>query len=150
MKTMAMRREVQSQAGRSATAPAAHATSAAILNTGVLFAGGLLDARRVPDIQDSDLAGWKKALQALHALRVGTVVPGHGPASSSELIATVERYLAQLESKVRTLVSSGASLLGVAEAGELPEYEGWDQYDVIHRRNASGAFLRFERELMFK
>ncbi len=118
--------------------------------SGVLFAGGLLDAGRVPDIQDSDLEGWKKALQALRALRVGTVVPGHGPASSSALIDTVERYLAQLETKVRGLVSSGASLLGVAESGELPEYEGWDQYDVIHRRNASVAFLRFERELMFK
>ena len=118
--------------------------------SGVLFAGGLLDAKRVPDIQDSDLEGWKKALQSLRALRVGTVVPGHGPASSSELIDTVERYLAQLEAKVRGLVGSGASLLGVAEAGELPEYETWDQYDVIHRRNASVAFLRFERELMFK
>jgi glyoxylase-like metal-dependent hydrolase (beta-lactamase superfamily II) len=118
--------------------------------SGVLFGGGLLDAGRVPDIQDSDLEGWKKALQSLRALRVGTVVPGHGPASSSALIGTVERYLAQLEAKVRGLVSSGASLLGVAESGELPEYEGWDQYDVIHRRNASVAFLRFERELMFK
>jgi glyoxylase-like metal-dependent hydrolase (beta-lactamase superfamily II) len=118
--------------------------------SGVLFGGGLLDAGRVPDIQDSDLEGWKKALQSLRALRVGTVVPGHGPASSSELIGTVERYLAQLETKVRGLVSSGASLLGVAESGELPEYEAWDQYDVIHRRNASIAFLRFERELMFK
>lgn len=118
--------------------------------SGVLFGGGLLDAGRVPDIQDSDLEGWKKALQSLRALRVGTVVPGHGPASSSALIDTVERYLAQLETKVRGLVRSGASLLGVAESGELPEYEGWDQYDVIHRRNASVAFLRFERELMFK
>jgi glyoxylase-like metal-dependent hydrolase (beta-lactamase superfamily II) len=118
--------------------------------SGVLFGGGLLDAGRVPDIQDGDLEGWRKALQSLRALRVGTVVPGHGPASSSELIGTVERYLAQLEAKVRGLVASGASLLGVAEAGELPEYERWDQYDVIHRRNASVAFLRFERELMFK
>ncbi len=118
--------------------------------SGVLFGGGLLDASRVPDIQDSDLEGWKKALHSLRTLRVGTVVPGHGPASSSALIGTVEHYLAQLETKVRGLVNSGASLLGVAESGELPEYEGWDQYDVIHRRNASIAFLRFERELMFK
>ena len=118
--------------------------------SGVLFAGGLLDAQRVPDIQDSDLPGWKKALQALRSLRVATVVPGHGPASSSQLIDTVDRYLAQLEDKVRGLVSSGASLLGVADAGELPEYESWDQYDIVHRRNASIAFLRFERELMFK
>ena len=30
--------------------------------SGTLFAGGLLDARRVPDIQDSDLPGWRRAL----------------------------------------------------------------------------------------
>lgn len=118
--------------------------------SGVLFAGGLLDAGRVPDIQDSELPGWKKALQALRDLRVGTLVPGHGPASSSQLIDTVERYLAQLELKVRALVNAGSSLLGVADAGELPEYEGWDQYEIVHRRNTSIAFLRFERELMFK
>ncbi len=78
------------------------------------------------------------------------MVPGHGPAVTSRLIGAVERYLAQLEAALRGLVGAGASLLGVAEAGELPEYEGWDQYDIIHRRNASVAFLRFERELMFK
>jgi len=118
--------------------------------SGVLFAGGLLDAGRVPDIQDSELPGWKKALQALRDLRVGMLVPGHGPASSSQLIDAVERYLAQLELKVRALVNAGSSLLGVADAGELPEYEGWDQYEIVHRRNTSIAFLRFERELMFK
>jgi hypothetical protein len=51
---------------------------------------------------------------------------------------------------MRKLVTAGTSLLDVPDAGELPEYEGWDQYDIIHRRNASIAFLRFERELMFK
>ena len=28
------------------------------MQTGVLYAGGLLDAQRIPDIQDSELAGW--------------------------------------------------------------------------------------------
>jgi len=118
--------------------------------SGVLFAGGLLDAHRIPDIQDSDLAGWRNALRELQVLRVATVVPGHGTASSPGLIATNERYLMQLEARIRTLVASGTSLLNVAEAGELPEFEGWDQYDTIHRRNASVAFLRVERELMLK
>lgn len=117
---------------------------------GVLFAGGLLDVHRVPDIQDSDLAGWRRALVELHALGVRTVVPGHGASASAAGIGEVERYLAALEAKVRAIVAGGASLLGVADAAELPEYESWDQYDVIHRRNASVAFLRFERELMFK
>ena len=118
--------------------------------SGALFAGGLLDVRRIPDIQDSDLEGWKRALKALSAMRVGTVVPGHGGAASSTAIAAVEGYLAQLEARVRALVVAGASLLGVADEAELPDYESWDQYDVIHRRNASVAFLRVERELMFK
>ncbi len=118
--------------------------------SGTLFAGGLLDVRRVPDIQDSDLPGWRRALTALGALGVRTVVPGHGAPASSAGIGEVERYLAALEAKVRAIVAGGESLLGVADAAELPEYESWDQYDVIHRRNASVAFLRFERELMFK
>ncbi|MGD9835021.1 MAG: MBL fold metallo-hydrolase [Piscinibacter sp.] len=118
--------------------------------SGTLFAGGLLDAGRVPDIQDGDLAAWKKALAALRGLRVEQVVPGHGSASPAVLIDTVEGYLVALERKMRGLVASGTSLLEVPDAGELPAYEHWDQYDLIHRRNASIAFLRFEREMLFK
>jgi glyoxylase-like metal-dependent hydrolase (beta-lactamase superfamily II) len=119
--------------------------------SGVLFAGGLLDVRRIPDIQDGDLEGWKKGLRELRALNPSRVVPGHGPAAQApQAIAEVERYLAALEKRVRALLEAGTSLLDVAEACELPDYQDWDQYDAIHRRNASIAFLRFERELMFK
>jgi len=118
--------------------------------SGVLFAGGLLDARRVPDIQDSELEGWKRALKSLRELPLAAVVPGHGPVSPPTLIGTVEDYLAQLETRIRALVDKGVSLLEVPEAGELPDFAAWDQYDTIHRRNASVAFLRFEREMFFK
>jgi glyoxylase-like metal-dependent hydrolase (beta-lactamase superfamily II) len=121
------------------------------VQSGVVFAGGLLDSGRVPDIQDSDLAGWKRALAALAAQGTRTVVPGHGPAQdSAHAIAGVQDYLAQLEGKVRALLDSGTSLLDIAEAAELPRYQRWDQYDVIHRRNASIAFLRYEREAITK
>lgn len=118
--------------------------------TGTLFAGGLLDAGRVPDIQDSDLPGWHRALRALQALAPRHVVPGHGQPGGPALIDGVERYLATLETKVREIVAGGASLLGAADEADLPAYAGWDQYDTIHRRNASIAFLRFERELLFR
>lgn len=118
--------------------------------TGTLFAGGLIDARRVPDIQDSDLPGWHRALRELQALRPRLVVPGHGAPAGPELIDGVEQYLAALETKVRTIVAAGASLLGAADDADLPAYAAWDQYEVIHRRNASIAFLRFERELLFR
>ena len=118
--------------------------------SGVLFAGGLLDARRIPDIQDSDLEGWKKALHQLRAMGARIVVPGHGPPSAASQIDSVESYLVALEARTRALVTSGTSLLDVADANELPAFESWDQYDIIHRRNAAIAFLRFERESMFK
>ena len=119
--------------------------------SGVLFGGGLLDARRIPDIQDSDLAAWKTALQTLNLHKATTAVPGHGPAGpAARVMGGVQRYLEQLEARVRSLLAAGSSLLDVPDAAELPEFETWDQYDLIHRRNASIAFLRFERELMFK
>jgi glyoxylase-like metal-dependent hydrolase (beta-lactamase superfamily II) len=114
--------------------------------SGTLFAGGLLDAMRIPDVQDSDLAGWKRALQALHGLGPKTIVPGHGPAAAGNLIYTVERYLTQLESRVRELLRANAPLSAVPDAVQLPEFRHWDQYDTIHRRNASIVFLRLERE----
>ena len=111
----------------------------------------LEDARRIPDIQDCNLAGWHQALQALRDLPLRTVVPGHGaPSSPQELIRSVDRYLAQLENRVRAMVVAGDSLLGAADSVELPEFDRWDQYDTIHRRNVSIAFVRFERELLFK
>ena len=118
--------------------------------SGVLFAGGLVDVQRVPDTQDSDLSGWKSALAALHDMPVKTVVPGHGPSAPATAIAAVQNYLAQLEARARELVAAGASLSSVPDASELPAYESWDQYETIHRRNASIVFLRVERESMFK
>jgi glyoxylase-like metal-dependent hydrolase (beta-lactamase superfamily II) len=118
--------------------------------SGVLFAGGLLDVQRIPDVQDSDLMGWSKALTALHALPIRQIVPGHGPASSPKAIDAVERYLVQLRSRVQDLLRAGTALSEVPDATALPEFAQWDQYETIHRRNASVLFVRFEREQMFK
>lgn len=118
--------------------------------SGTLYAGGLLDARRIPDVQDGDIDGWLAALDALRALRPRTVVPGHGPAGGTELIDLNARYLRQLQARLLELVRAGAPLSDVADAATLPEFEGWDQYEIIHRRNASIVYLRLERELLLQ
>jgi hypothetical protein len=66
------------------------------------------------------------------------------------VITAVERYLVQLETRARSLAEAGASLMDVPDAVALPEFSQWEQYDTIHRRNASIAYLRFERELFFR
>ena len=118
--------------------------------SGVLFAGGLLDHLRIPDVQDSDLDGWTGALQALRVLPIKAIVPGHGPVATAEAIDAVDRYLAQLRARVLELLRSGAALSEVPDATVLPEFARWDQYETIHRRNASILFVRFERDQMFK
>lgn len=120
------------------------------VRSGTLFGGGLLDQGRIPDVQDSDLEGWKEALAGLHTLRVNTVVPGHGPAASSEVIGVNELYLRRLQARTAELLRQGVALSEVADATELPEFRRWDQYDTIHRRNASIVFLRQERALLFE
>lgn len=117
---------------------------------GVLFAGGLLDQGYIPDVQDGELATWATALGALQALPLRRVVPGHGPAGGPALVGQVADYLAQLQTRMAELLARGAALSEVAELAELPAFKGWDQYDTIHRRNASVVYLRLEREQMFK
>lgn len=124
------------------------ASSAFDVRSGTLFAGGLLDNQRIPDLQDADLEGWRAALRGLRTLRLNTVVPGHGPAAGPELIGRVDRYLALLDQRCAQLLKQGAALSEVPEAAELPEFSRWDQYDPIHRRNAAILFLRLERRLL--
>ena len=120
------------------------------VRSGVLFAGGLLDHLRIPDVQDADFEAWPLALRALRELPATAVVPGHGPVGTPQAIGAAVRYLAQLQARVRELLQSGAALSEVADAASLPEFARWDQYDTIHRRNASVLFVRFERDEMFK
>ena len=118
--------------------------------TRTLFAGGLLDAQRIPDVIDSDLVRWGEALRSLQALPVEVVVPGHGPSGSKRVITQVERYLEQLTTRVRALLKAGAPLSEVPDSTALPDFASWDQYDTVHRRNAALVYLRYEREQLIK
>jgi glyoxylase-like metal-dependent hydrolase (beta-lactamase superfamily II) len=115
--------------------------------TGVMFAGGLLDQARVPDIMDGDLDGW---LAALHALRqmpgIRVIVPGHGPRTTAAAIDAQERYLTQLRARVAQMLQAGTALSDVPKAAALPEFSGWDQYETLHAKNASTLFVRLQRD----
>jgi glyoxylase-like metal-dependent hydrolase (beta-lactamase superfamily II) len=120
------------------------------VRSGSLFAGSLLANQRIPDIQDSQLAGWMQALSGLRTLRLNAVVPGFGPLGGAELINSTQRYLLRLQARVTELLQAGTALSEVPDAAALPEYANWDQYDIIHRRNASILFLRLERALLLE
>ena len=116
--------------------------------SGLLFTGGMADVQRIPDIQDADLPGWHRALDALRQLPLRGVLPGHGPVGPAESLALVKRYLTELDALTRQLAVKGLALSEVPDAAHLPAFAGWDQYDTVHRRNASILFLRHERQLL--
>jgi glyoxylase-like metal-dependent hydrolase (beta-lactamase superfamily II) len=117
--------------------------------SGTLVAGGLLDAETVPDVQDADFAGWRQALAALaHLPGLRQIVPGHGPLAPPVQIGRIAAYLDALEARTAALLAAGTPLSEVADATDLPAFAAWDQYDTVHRRNASIVYLRQERELL--
>ena len=111
-----------------------------------LFAGGLLDSKRIPDVIDSDLPRWREALRTLQALPADVIVPGHGPDGGKRMVEQVDRYLDQLATRTRELQRNGVPLSEVPDATPLLEFAAWDQYDTVHRRNAALVYLRYERE----
>jgi glyoxylase-like metal-dependent hydrolase (beta-lactamase superfamily II) len=118
--------------------------------SGVLFAGGLLDHGRIPDVQDADIASWQRALAELRRLDPKAIVPGHGDLADARLVATIDRYLTRLQALLLRFIDGGAPLSAIPDAASLPEFEHWDQYATIHRRNASIVFLRLEREQLLR
>jgi hypothetical protein len=62
----------------------------------------------------------------------------------------VDVYLQRLERRVAELLDASTALSEVPDAAALPDYKDWDQYDIIHRRNASILFLRLERQLLLQ
>ncbi len=117
--------------------------------SGVLFAAGLVDVGRIPDVQDGRLPAWREALHALAREPVRQVVGGHGPAAPASALADTTRYLDKLEHRIRSLLAADTPLSEVADRSDLPEYAAFDAYDTIHRRNASVLFVRLEYELLF-
>ena len=111
--------------------------------SGALLAGGLLDQGCIPGIADGD-HGWPRALAALRCVSAATIVPGHGPAGTADVIDQVERYLNALGARVTRTLEGGVGLSEIADRAALPEFAAWDPYAAIQRRNGSVLYLSLE------
>src|SRR3954463_1071154 len=110
----------------------------------VLFAGGMVSNRSIPDIRDSDFEGWQRALQQLTQLRPAHVVPGHGPVTDSGAITQTATYLDALDRVVKNLYAESSSLMESVEKAALPAYRDWAMYGITHRQNALHRYLQLE------
>ena len=112
--------------------------------SGVAFAGALVSVRRIPELRDADLAGWRRALGELQRLPVRRLVPGYGPVTDLGALAPQRAYFDALERQARALLESGASLLEASQQTDLPAYADWDLYARAHPYNLQQTYLRLE------
>lgn len=114
------------------------------LATGVAFSGALVSVRRIPELRDANLEGWRQALAAFEALPIKKLVPGYGPVAGLRAIGAQRRYFDALERQATALLNDGSSLLEAAQKADLPAYAGWAFYAKAHPRNLQQTYLRLE------
>ena len=115
-------------------------------SNGVLFAGGLVDVDRVPELRDARLKDWEITLEKLAALPIKHLVPGHGPVSDASAIDNFAVYLRTISRKARELYNDNVSLSDAESKGDLPGFKSWALYSEQHHKNIHRAYLEIERE----
>ncbi len=69
----------------------------------LLFAGDILFTDFHPFLADGDISGWARTLDALIAMELELIIPGHGPLSTKKDLREMKEYLLLFDSKAREL-----------------------------------------------
>lgn len=117
--------------------------------SGVVFAGGLVFAQRIPTTPHAQLGPWLQSLQAFAALPVKTLVPSHGPVrSDTSAIGQTQRYLQWLDRSFRQLAEQGAEMNEVLRAEVPAEFRGWAAFGTEYTRNVAHLYPRYEQAVL--
>lgn len=71
----------------------------------LLFSGDILFTDFHPYLADGDIPGWTRTLDALLAMDVEWIIPGHGPLSTKKDLREMKEYLLLFDAKARELAA---------------------------------------------
>lgn len=117
---------------------------------GVLFAGDLVFAGRVPFVGDADSRQWLDALDRLDRRSPRIVVGGHGPASfdAHRDLSLTRDYLRFLRREMAAAVDQMMSFDEAYDRVDWSRYRDIPAFSAANRRNAYNTFLLMEREAL--
>jgi glyoxylase-like metal-dependent hydrolase (beta-lactamase superfamily II) len=72
----------------------------------LLFSGDILFTDFHPYLADGDIPGWTKTLDALLAMDVERIIPGHGPLSTKKDLREMKEYLLLFDAKAWELTAT--------------------------------------------
>lgn len=116
----------------------AHTTEDVIVNLpelGVLFAGDLVWNEVTPLAISGSVTGWLTALDAVAALKMPTIVPGHGLVGGTELIESTRRYLEWILDLAAEVIAGRP--LGTQAIDELRSVREWSHWGCPERDEAN-------------
>lgn len=71
----------------------------------LLFSGDILFTDFHPFLADGDIPGWTKTIDALLAMDLERIIPGHGPLSTKKDLREMKEYLILFDAKARELAA---------------------------------------------
>jgi glyoxylase-like metal-dependent hydrolase (beta-lactamase superfamily II) len=115
---------------------------------GVLFAGDLLFAGRIPFVGDADSKAWLSAIDRIEKFNVRVVVPGHGDASRNAApdLELTRDYLVYLR---KTMGAAADELVHFEQAYARTDWSRFSHlpaFDAVNRVNAYNTYIRMQGE----
>jgi glyoxylase-like metal-dependent hydrolase (beta-lactamase superfamily II) len=119
---------------------------------GVLFAGDLIFAGRIPYVGDADSRAWLAALDRLAQRPPSRIVTGHGPPSKdgSADLALTRDYLRYLREQMAQAVDEMLDFNEAYARIDWSRFRTLPAFDAANRRNAFNTFVLMEREALQK
>ena len=118
---------------------------------GVVFAGGLVFAQRIPTTPHAHLSAWRESLQRLSHWTFATWVPSHGAvAGDRRAIAATDRYLAWIDQAFRSAAERGFDMNEVLRMPVPAEFRAWSAFETEDVRNVANLYPRYEQEALTK
>ncbi len=123
--------------------------------TGVVFAGGLVFADRVPTTPHANISEWLKSLETVSkwntSKQIKALVPSHGPYSKGlEGIEQTKDYLTWLDQSFKNAALQG---MDISEVLRLPvpyKFRGFAALKPEYLRNVTHLYPSYEKEIFKK
>ncbi len=119
---------------------------------GVLFAGDLVFAGRIPFAADGNVGSWIRSLDRVAQLKPRIVVTGHGPHSTDAVgdLTQTRDYLAFLYRQMRAAFDDGIDFDAAYARTDWSRFSGLPAFDAANRRNAYQAYLNVEEDALLQ
>jgi glyoxylase-like metal-dependent hydrolase (beta-lactamase superfamily II) len=114
----------------------------------VLFAGDLVFRGRIPYVGNADSLGWIKSLDKLLSREATTIVPGHGPASTSPKadLQFTRDYLIFVRQAMEKAARELEPFDEAYAATDWSRYEKIPLFNAANRMNAYNIYLSIQNE----